>query len=113
MLITPLGADGFLVTRDGIAVSHPRHPIVVPVSEPTITVCLAEDPIPLGHRQSRPVRVFLALFCPTVTLHLAVLARLSRLIARDQFLRAIDGHRPDEEVMDLIWLHDCGLADEE
>jgi hypothetical protein len=107
------GDAGFLVTRDGVAVSHPRHPLVLPVPAPVISVCLAYSPVYLGPDGSVPVRAFLSVISPTVGTQLAVLARLSRLIARDRFLEALDGPNPHEELMDLAWLHDCGLADEE
>jgi hypothetical protein len=106
-------AGGFLVTRDGVAVSHPRRPIVLPVREPTAAVCLAGDPVPLGPDGSPAVRVLIALVTPRVSDHLALLARLSRLLANDRFVQSLDGRRTHEEVMDLVWLHDCGLADEE
>lgn len=107
------GAAGFVAARDGIAVSHPRRPLVLPVAAPVITVCLARAPVFLGPDGSPPVRVFLSVISPTVGTQLAVLARLSRLIARDRFLRALDGPNPREDLMDLVWLHDCGLADED
>jgi hypothetical protein len=113
MRMRPLGAAGFVVARDGVAVSHPRHPLVLPVPEPVITVCLAHVPVFLGPDGSVPVRVFLSVISPTVGTQLAVLSRLSRLMARDRFLEALDGPNPHEELMDLAWLHDCGLADED
>ncbi len=113
MKMGPHGAAGFLFVGDGIAVSDPRHPVVLPMPEPAISVCLTDVPVPLSPDGSVSARVFLALFCPTVSMHLAVLARLSRLIARDRFLEALDGRDPHGEIMDLAWLHDCGLADED
>jgi hypothetical protein len=113
MKMGPHGARGFLVVDDGIAVSHPRHPVVLPLPEPAISVCLADVPVPLSADGSLSARVFLAVFCPTVAMHLALLARLSRLIARGRFLEALGGRNPHGEIMDLAWLHDCGLADED
>ncbi len=112
MLMRPRGADGFVVARDGIAVSHPRHLLVLPVPEPVITVCLAYVPVFLGPDGSVPIRVFLSVISPTVDAQLATLARLSRLIARDRFLQSLQGPNAREDLMDLVWLHDCGLVDE-
>jgi hypothetical protein len=113
MKMGPHGAGGFLVVGDGIAVSHPRRPVVLPMPEPAISVCLTDSPVPLSPDGSASARVFLALFSPSVSMHLAVLARLSRLIARGRFLEALGGRNPHGEIMDLAWLHDCGLADED
>jgi hypothetical protein len=112
MLTGRLGADGFVVSPEGIAVTHPRHLIVLPVPEPIISVCIAHVPVVLGPAGSVPVRVLLSVVSPTVGIQLAVLARLSRLICRDRFLQAFDGPDVHMELMDLVWLHDCGLADE-
>ena len=113
ILTRRLGADGFVVSPDGIAVTHPRHLIVLPVPKPIVSVCIAHVPVILGPAVSVPVRIFLSVVSPTVGTQLAVLARLSRLIARDKFLGALDGRNPREMLMDLVWLHDCGLADEQ
>lgn len=107
-----LGADGFVVSPNGIAVSHPRHLIVLPVPEPVIAVCLAHVPVDIGPAGSVPVRVFISVVSPTVGIQLAVLARLTQLIARDRFLLVLDTPDVHGELMDLVWLHDCGLADE-
>jgi hypothetical protein len=113
MLMRQLGADAFVVNGDGIAVSNPRHLLVLPVPEPIISICLACVPVLLGADGSVPVHVFLSVVSPTVETQLAVLARLSRLIARDGFLQAIEGPNPHDDVMDFVWLHDCGLAGEQ
>jgi len=107
-----LGADGFVVSPSGIAVSHPRRLIVLPVREPVITVCLTHVPVDIGPAGSVPVRVFISVVSPTVGTQLAVLARLTRLIAKDRFLQVLDTPDVPGELMDLVWLHDCGLADE-
>ena len=113
MLMRPHGANAFVVNGDGIAVSNPRHLLVMPVPEPIISICLACVPVLLGPDGSVPVHVFLSVISPTVDTQLAVLARLSRLIARGKFLQALDGANPYEDVKDFVWLHDCGLADEQ
>ena len=59
MRMRSLGAAGFVVARDGIAVSHPRHPLVLPVPDPVISVCLAYFPVYLGPDGSVPVRLSL------------------------------------------------------
>ena len=113
MLMRSHGADAFVVNGDGIAVSNPRHLLVLPVPEPIISICLACVPVLLGPDGSVPVHVFLSVISPTVGAQLAVLARLSRLIARDKFLQALEGPNPHDDVMDFVWLHDCGLVDEQ
>jgi mannitol/fructose-specific phosphotransferase system IIA component (Ntr-type) len=113
MRMRPLGPAGFVLGRDGVAVTHPRSPLVLPVSGPVITVCRAQEPVLLGPDGSTPVSVFLCVMGPTVGAFLGVLARLSRLLARDRFVEVLLGAGDREELTDLVWLHDCGLADED
>ena len=99
------GANGFLNTRGGVAVTHPRRPLVLPVSEPTILVALLDEPI---HGAS----ALFTVVSPSVADQCATLARLSRLLADPKFLRLLNTSQPDEAILDFVWLHDCGLSDE-
>jgi hypothetical protein len=108
-----LGNRGFLISPSGIAVSHPRRPIVLPVSETTITICMAETPIELGRHDGPAVRVLISVVSPRVDTFLATSARLSRLLSSDLFRQLLDRDHTCDEIMDYVWLHDCGLADEE
>jgi mannitol/fructose-specific phosphotransferase system IIA component (Ntr-type) len=71
---------------DGVALPHARNALVGLVDEPIIVFGRCLQGIPYGAVDSAPAKLFFLLIAPTVTQHLAILARLSRLL-RDPKLR--------------------------
>jgi mannitol/fructose-specific phosphotransferase system IIA component (Ntr-type) len=71
---------------DGIALPHARNALVGLVDHPVIVLGRHAQGIPYGAIDGAPARLFFLLVAPTVTQHLAVLARISRLL-RDVRLR--------------------------
>lgn len=71
---------------DGIALPHARNALVGLVDRPVIVFARHATGIPYGSIDSVPARLFFLLIAPTVTLHLGILARISRLL-RDPKLR--------------------------
>lgn len=71
---------------DGIALPHARNAIVGLVDRPIIVFGRHPTGVAYGAIDGRPARLFFLLIAPTVTEHLAMLARISRLL-RDPKLR--------------------------
>ena len=71
---------------DGIALPHARNALVGLVDHPIIVFGRHPTGIDYGAIDGIPARLFFLLVAPTVTQHLAVLARISRLL-REQKLR--------------------------
>ncbi len=71
---------------DGIALPHARNALVGLVDRPIIAFGRHPDGVDYGAIDGVPTRLFFLLVAPTVTQHLAVLARISRLL-RDPKLR--------------------------
>src|SRR5207302_1584437 len=57
-----LGSTG---VGDGIALPHPRYPMVLPIERPFITVNFLEQPIPYASADGKPVHTLFALLSPT------------------------------------------------
>lgn len=74
---------------DGIAIPHPRNPIVLHVTQPSITVCFLEHPVEFGAMDGKPVRVLFTLVSPTVHTHLQTLSRLAFALQDAGFKSAI------------------------
>ncbi len=87
---------------DGIALPHARNGLVGLVKESIIVFGRHASGIPYESIDRVPARLFFLLVAPTVTQHLAMLARISRLL-RDPKLRQnlFAADRP-EKVMALI-----------
>src|SRR6185436_727375 len=87
---------------DGIALPHARNALVGLVDCPVIVFGRHPQGVPFGALDGIPARLFFLLVAPTVTQHLAILARLSRLLREPklrQGLLAVD--KPDR-VLSLI-----------
>jgi len=87
---------------DGIAVPHARNGLVGLVDDSIIVFGRHAKGIPYGCIDNQPARMFFLLVAPTVTRHLAVLARLT-LLLRDPALRQslLTADRP-EKVISVI-----------
>ena len=84
---------------DGIALPHARNALVGLVEHPIIVFGRSAEGIPYGAIDSVPARLFFLLIAPTVTQHLAILARLSRVL-RDPKLRRnlLAADKPDQVI---------------
>jgi len=71
---------------DGIALPHSRNALVGLVDQPIMVFGRHKQGLPYDAIDSVPARLFFLLVAPTVTQHLAIQARLSRML-RDPKLR--------------------------
>jgi PTS system nitrogen regulatory IIA component len=81
-------AAGSTAVGDGIAVPHPRHPVVLPVGRPTLMLCFLAQPVDFGASDGRPIHTLFVLVSPTIRVHLRILARIACAL-RDELLRGV------------------------
>jgi mannitol/fructose-specific phosphotransferase system IIA component (Ntr-type) len=84
---------------DGIALPHARNALVGLVDEPIVVFARHATGIPYGAIDNVPARLFFLLIAPTVTQHLGILARLSRIL-RDPKVRQnlLTAERPEKVI---------------
>src|SRR5690349_23874015 len=87
---------------DGIALPHARNALVGLVDHPIIVFARHAQGIPYGALDNLPARLFFLLIAPTVTQHLAILARLSRLLRDPKVRKALLTAEKPERVIALI-----------
>jgi mannitol/fructose-specific phosphotransferase system IIA component (Ntr-type) len=87
---------------DGIALPHARNALVGLVDRPIMVVGRHKQGIPYDAIDRVPARLFFLLVAPTVTQHLAVLARLSRLLRDSRLRQSLLAADKPEKVMALI-----------
>jgi PTS system nitrogen regulatory IIA component len=92
---------------EGIALPHPRYPMVLPVPQPFITLCFLDQPIPYAVADQQPVHTLFALVSPNVRLHLGLLARLSCALSDRGFREAVRRQSPAEELL----VHACRVEE--
>jgi PTS system nitrogen regulatory IIA component len=89
-------ALGATAVGQGIAIPHPRYPIILPVARPLLHLCFLAQPIDFGAANREPVHTLFVLVCPTIRMHLQMLARTACLL-RDQGLRELLQRRAGAE----------------
>ena len=73
----------------GIAIPHPRSPLVLHVARPSINLSFLEHQVEFGAIDKQPVRVLFTLVSPTVRGHLVLLSRLSFALHDPRFKQVI------------------------
>jgi PTS system nitrogen regulatory IIA component len=112
-----LGSTG---VGDGIAIPHPRYPVVLPVRAATATLCFLRRPIDFQAPDSRPVDTLFVLVSPTVRSHLKLLSQLAAALRDKGFRNAVRGRAAPDVILNELrrvqsgggsLLHDASSAD--
>jgi PTS system nitrogen regulatory IIA component len=78
----------------GIAIPHPRYPVVLPGCKSFVRVCYLEHPLDYGAADGVRVDTLFLMISPTVHEHLQLLARLACVLKSDDFRKLLRS-RPD------------------
>jgi PTS system nitrogen regulatory IIA component len=92
-------ALGSTAIGDGIALPHPRRPIVIPGRPPGITVCYLSSPLEFNAPDKQPVHTLFALLSPTVRAHVHLLARLMTALRDPGFRAAVQRKAQADELI--------------
>lgn len=90
---------GSTAMGEGIALPHPRYPVVLPVQRPFITLNFLARPVAYGAADRQPVHTLFALISPTVKVHLGLLARLSGALSDAGFRDAVRRRADADEIL--------------
>lgn len=82
-----LTGDFFQTTAlgDGIAIPHPRRPLVLPVPAPVAMLCRLKQPLEVVGGSNKPMDRIFVLVSPTVRSHLLLLAQFVRSLRNRTF----------------------------
>jgi mannitol/fructose-specific phosphotransferase system IIA component (Ntr-type) len=87
---------------DGIALPHARNALVGLVDHPVIVFGRHPEGINFGAIDAVPARLFFLLIAPTVTYHLGILARLSRILREPKLRQGLLTVDKPERVIALV-----------
>lgn len=87
---------------DGVALPHARNALVGLVNHPLLVFGRHKEGIPFGSIDGNPARLFFLVVAPTVTEHLAILARLSRVLRDPKLRKALLAADSPQKVIDLV-----------
>ena len=74
---------------DGIAIPHPRSPVVLPGATRVVRLGFLIDPIDFDASDGQPVDTLFLMICPTVRDHLQQLARLATVLRDTSFRKTL------------------------
>ena len=95
-------SHGTTAVGDGIAIPHPRTPIIAPLDRPTMTLCFLSHPVPFGSADNQPVHTIFALLAPHIKSHLNLLARTAFMIRQPEFRNLIIKRAQPQVIIDQV-----------
>jgi PTS system nitrogen regulatory IIA component len=95
-------ALGSTAVGDGIAIPHVRNPIVLHVSQPTITLCFLKTPIDFGALDHKPVHALFSMVSPSIRVHLHLLSRLGFLLKDVSFKQLIEQQGARDNILAVV-----------
>jgi PTS system nitrogen regulatory IIA component len=103
---------GSTAMGDGIAIPHPRHPVILPTPGPVLALCFLAEPISYAEKDSRThrplpkdkrmVNTLFVTISPTIRVHLHVLANLSRALKDEAFRAALLRRGTPDELLSAL-----------
>jgi len=87
---------------DGVALPHARNALVGLVDRPIMVFGRHDEGIAYGAVDGAPAHLFFLLIAPTVTQHLAILARISRLLRNPKLRKGLLTADSPQKVIEMI-----------
>ncbi|MBI4716574.1 MAG: PTS sugar transporter subunit IIA [Planctomycetes bacterium] len=87
---------------EGIAIPHPRGPIVLGISHPSVTLFFLQRSIEFGALDGKPVQVLFVILSTTVHVHLTMLSHLMFALQKPEFRRLLDTRAPQPRLLDAL-----------
>jgi mannitol/fructose-specific phosphotransferase system IIA component (Ntr-type) len=97
---------------DGIALPHSRNALVGLVDRALLVFGRHSEGIAYGAPDALPARLFFLVVAPTVTQHLAILARLIRLLRDPKLRQSLQTAETLEEVIERVREAEAGIFKE-
>jgi PTS system nitrogen regulatory IIA component len=95
----------------GIAIPHPRDPVVVQVEEPSVFLCLLAQPVEFGALDGQPVHTLFTLLSPTIHANLQILSRLSFVLHDEAMVVLLRERAPEAAILDRLGLLEAPAAE--
>lgn len=87
---------------DGIAIPHPRNPVLLHITKPSVTLAFLEKPVDFRALDGKPIHTLFCLISPTLRAHLHLLSMLSFALRNYDFRAAIEGQSSREEIFSTL-----------
>ncbi len=84
---------------NGVAIPHPRGPIVLGIPEPQVTLGFLQHPIEYGALDKKPVSILFVIISTTVHVHLLLLSHLMYGLQDQEFRQLLDRRVPQDQIL--------------
>ncbi|MEG8946702.1 PTS sugar transporter subunit IIA [Rosettibacter firmus] len=86
----------------GIAIPHPRNPIITDLNSARVSICYLKNPVDFGSLDNEPVHTLFVLLTASPKMHLEVLSKVSYLCHTEVFLKMLKDRSPYESLLEFI-----------
>jgi nitrogen PTS system EIIA component len=73
----------------GIALPHPRNPIISDIDEESVSICFLKGPVDYGALDGEPVQALFVIISSNAKRHLEILSKISFLCKQDDFMKTL------------------------
>jgi PTS system nitrogen regulatory IIA component len=86
----------------GIAIPHPRNPIITDIKSASVSICYLEKPVDFGSLDNQPVKTLFILLTASPKMHLAILSKISYLCSNELFLVMLEKRYSKENILEYV-----------
>jgi PTS system nitrogen regulatory IIA component len=86
----------------GIAIPHPRNPIITDINCASVSICYLDKPVDFGSLDNQPVHTLFILLTASPKMHLAILSKISYLCSDAAFLMMLESRDSKEKILDRV-----------
>jgi PTS system nitrogen regulatory IIA component len=86
----------------GIALPHPRNPLITDVGEQLVALGFLEQPVDWRALDGEPVHTVLLVLSASAKLHLHTLSRINYFCQQEDFRAMLTGRAPKEAIIGVI-----------
>ena len=87
---------------DGIAIPHPRNPVLLHTTQPTVTLAFLENPVDFQSLDGLPTNVLFCVISPTLRAHLHLLSMLGYALKNDKFRETLKQTERREKIFEAL-----------
>jgi PTS system nitrogen regulatory IIA component len=102
-----LGSTGF---GNGIAIPHPRNPIVLRVQKPEVAICYLDRPVDFEALDGKPVHTLVTLVSPSTRAHLHLLALLASALRDPVVAARLEARADADQIIPEVARVEAALA---
>jgi nitrogen PTS system EIIA component len=86
----------------GIAIPHPRNPVITDIDNESVTICFLKNPIDFHAMDGQPVHTLFIILSANVSHHLEILSKISFFCQQEAFTEMLKNRATEKEILKYI-----------